>query len=216
MAYITGEREFFGRAFQVTADVLVPRPETEVLVDLALRVLRASPDHGALRVADLGTGSGCVAVTLAAELPQLSVIATDTSEAALGVARANAERHGVAHHVQFVRTSWADGIDELDTVISNPPYVTTAELQAADGEVRDFEPSLALLGGDDGLDAYRALAESLQHRVRAAGTVLLEVDTNRVEAVRQIFSATLPDATASTQVDLTGRARILELRRPPA
>jgi release factor glutamine methyltransferase len=216
VAYITGEREFFGRAFRVSPDVLVPRPETEALVDRALRALRASPDQGALRVADLGTGSGCVAVTLAAELPQLSVIATDTSEAALGVARSNAERHGVANRVQFVRTSWADGVDELDTVISNPPYVTVAELNAADADVRDFEPSLALLGGDDGLDAYRALAASLEHRVRAAGTVLLEVDANRVDAVRQILCAMLPDARASTHADLTGRARVLELWRPPA
>jgi release factor glutamine methyltransferase len=214
VAYITGEREFFGRAFHVTSDVLVPRPETEALVDRALRLLRARPDHGVLRVADLGTGSGCVAVTLAAELPQLRVIATDVSDAALGVAGANAERHGVAHRVDFVSTSWAEGVEELDVAISNPPYVTVAELQAADADVRDFEPSLALLGGDDGLDAYHALAASLQHRVRPAGTVLLEVDTNRIDPVRQIFSATLPDAEAQTHADLTGRARILELQRP--
>jgi release factor glutamine methyltransferase len=216
VAYITGEREFFGRAFRVTPDVLVPRPETEVLVDRALRVLRASPDHSALRIADLGTGSGCVAVTLAAELPHLSVIATDVSEPALDVARSNAERHAVADRVSFVRTSWADGLDALDTVISNPPYVTATELNAADADVRDFEPALALLGGEDGLDTYRALATSLQHRIRPAGSVLLEVDTNRVDAVRQIFMVALPDAEASTHADLTGRARILELQRPPS
>jgi release factor glutamine methyltransferase len=215
VAYITGEREFFGRAFRVTPDVLVPRPETEVLVDRALRVLRASPDHGAQRVADLGAGSGCVAVTLAAELPQVSVIATDVSQPALDVARSNAERHAVADRVSFVLTSWADGVDELDVVISNPPYVTVAELSTADADVRDFEPPLALLGGDDGLDAYRALAASVQNRVRPAGTVLLEVDTNRVDAVRQVMSAALPDAEATTHADLTGRPRILELHRPP-
>jgi release factor glutamine methyltransferase len=216
VAYITGEREFFGRAYRVTPDVLVPRPETEVLVDRALRVLRASPNHGALRVADLGTGSGCIAVTLAAELPQLSVIATDVSEAVLDVARSNAERHGVIDRVTFVRTSWADGLDALDTVISNPPYVTVTELNAADRDVRDFEPALALLGGDDGLDAYRALAASLQHRIRPAGTVLLEVDTHRAGAVGQIMSVALPDGEATTHSDLTGRARILELQRRPS
>ena len=157
VAYITGTREFYGRPFAVTRDVLVPRPDTETLVQRAVAFLRARTG-AELRVADLGTGSGCIAITLAAEVPGMSVTATDVSAAALDVARANAERLEVPG--TFVESSWADALDgTFDLVVSNPPYVTTAELDAVDRDVRDFEPHGALLGGEDGLDAYRALLD---------------------------------------------------------
>jgi release factor glutamine methyltransferase len=211
VAYITGVREFYGRSYRVTPDVLIPRPDTETIVEHALGVLRARGD-AATRVADLGTGSGCIAITLAAEVPGAMVVATDISPSALEVARSNAESLGVA--VTFVESSWADGLDgTFDLIVSNPPYVTTKELEAVDRDVRDFEPRGALLGGDDGLEAYRALLESLQQHVTAA-RVLLEVDPGRAEAVAAIFTAGFPGATALTVADLTGRARVVDVEVP--
>ncbi len=211
VAYITGTREFYGRAFSVDSDVLVPRPETETLVERALAVLRAG-DGAAMRVADLGTGSGCIAITLAAEVQGLEVIATDVSGAALNVARANAERLGV--EVAFVECSWADSLDgRFDLVVSNPPYVTTAELDAVDRDVRDFEPRGALLGGDDGMEAYRALLASVREHVKAA-RILLEVDPRRAGAVASLFEEALPGATTVQIDDLAGRARVVEVVVP--
>jgi release factor glutamine methyltransferase len=211
VAYITGVREFYGRSFAVTPDVLIPRPDTETIVERALTVLRARADAPS-RVADLGTGSGCIAITIAAEVPGAAVVATDISSAALAVARANADRLGVA--VTFIDASWADGLDgAFDLIVSNPPYVTTAELAAVDRDVRDFEPEGALLGGDDGLDAYRALLASVHEHV-AAGGVLLEVDPRRADAVAAMFAAAFPGATTTTVADLTGRARVVEVEVP--
>jgi len=211
VAYITGTREFYGRAFTVNSDVLVPRPETETLVERALAVLRAR-DGAAVRVADLGTGSGCIAITLAAEVSGVEMVATDASGAALTVARANAQRLGVA--VAFVECSWADALDgRFDLIVSNPPYITTAELDAVDRDVRDFEPRAALLGGDDGMDAYRALLASVREHVTAA-RVLLEVDPRRAATVAALFADGVPGATTALIDDLTGRARVVEVEMP--
>jgi release factor glutamine methyltransferase len=211
VAYITGVREFYGRSYEVTPDVLIPRPDTETIIERAIGVLRARGD-AATRVADLGTGSGCIAITLAAEVPSAAVMATDISPAALDVARSNADRIGVA--VTFAEGSWADGLDgAFDLIVSNPPYVTTSELEAVDRDVRDFEPRGALLGGDDGLDAYRALLASLQQHV-VASRVLLEVDPGRADAVAAMFATGFPGATTSTVADLTGRARVVDVELP--
>jgi release factor glutamine methyltransferase len=211
VAYITGTREFYGRAFRVTPDVLVPRPDTETLVQHAVALLRASTG-AALRVADLGTGSGCIAITLAAEVPDASVTATDINPAALEVARANALALGV--EVTVVEGSWADALDgSFDLIVSNPPYVTTEELEAVDRDVRDFEPRDALLGGDDGLDAYRALLNSVRDHVTAA-RVMLEVDPRHADAVAALATATFPRATTSPVPDLTGRTRVLDIEMP--
>ena len=207
VAYITGTREFYGRSFTVTSDVLIPRPDTETIVERALLALRARDGRPA-RVADLGTGSGCIAITLAAEVPGTEVIATDISAAALGVARANAERLEVA--ATFVECSWADALDgDVDLIVSNPPYVTTAELDGVDRDVRDFEPHGALLGGVDGLDAYRALLASLRANVTAAH-LLLEVDPRRAAAVSALMEAALPGAVLTMVPDLTGRTRAVD------
>lgn len=211
VAYITGTREFYGRAFRVTPDVLVPRPDTETLVQHAVALLRASTG-AALRVADLGTGSGCIAITLAAEVPDASVTATDINPAALEVARANALALGV--EVTVIEGSWADALDgSFDLIVSNPPYVTTEELEAVDRDVRDFEPRDALLGGDDGLDAYRALLNSVRDHVTAA-RVMLEVDPRHADAVAALATATFPRATTSPVPDLTGRTRVLDIEMP--
>jgi release factor glutamine methyltransferase len=208
VAYITGTREFYGRPFTVTPDVLIPRPDTETLVQRAVAFLRDRPGPS-LRVADLGTGSGCIAITLGAEIPGTCLVATDVSDAALAVARANATSLGVA--VEFVECSWADGLDgAFDLVVSNPPYVTTEELAGVDRDVRDFEPSGALLGGDDGLEAYRALLASIRDHATTA-RMMLEVDPRHADAVAALVSGAFPSATASPVPDLTGRTRVLDI-----
>ena len=211
VAYITGTREFYGRPFAVTRDVLVPRPDTETLVQRAVEFLRARPG-AELRVADLGTGSGCIAVTLAAEVRGSAVTATDVSAPVLDVARANAAALGV--DVSFVECSWADALEGgYDLIVSNPPYVTTAEFDAVDRDVSDFEPRGALLGGDDGLDAYRALLASIRDHVTAA-RVMLEVDPRHADAVAALVGETFPGATATPVPDLTGRTRVLDIEMP--
>ncbi len=211
VAHITGVREFYGRPFTVTRDVLVPRPETETLVERAVALLRAHAG-GSPRVADLGTGSGCIAITLAAEVPGLDVVGTDVSPAALDVARANAEALDVA--VSFVECSWADLIaGRFDLVVSNPPYVTAVELEVVDRDVRDFEPHGALLGGDDGLDAYRDLIASVRDHVTTA-RLMLEVDPRHAGEVAALIGAAFPGSAASEAPDLTGRSRVLDVVMP--
>ena len=211
VAHITGTREFYGRPFRVTPDVLIPRPDTETLVQRAVSFLRDRPG-AELRVADLGTGSGCIAITLGAEVPGMRVLATDVSPAALEVAGTNAAALGV--EVAFIECSWADSLEgAYDLIVSNPPYVTTEELAAVDRDVRDFEPRGALLGGDDGLDAYRSLLTSIRDHVTAA-RVMLEVDPRHADAVAALVGGTFPGATASPVPDLTGRTRVLDIEVP--
>ncbi len=176
---------------------------------MSVRWPRCRPNNGAVRVADLGTGSGCIAITLAAERPDAEMLATDISAAALEVARANAERLDVP--VAFVETSWADTLQgHFDLVVSNPPYVTSAELEAVDRDVRDFEPRGALLGGEDGADAYRALLASLHGHVTTA-RLMLEVDPRHADAVTALVHDVYPQATITAVPDLTGRTRVLDV-----
>ncbi|HEX6537814.1 MAG TPA: peptide chain release factor N(5)-glutamine methyltransferase, partial [Candidatus Dormibacteraeota bacterium] len=164
VAYITGTREFYGRAFAVTPAVLIPRPETETIIEVALTTLRHSRDTV---VADLGTGSGAIAVTLAAEVPELHVIAVDISAGALEVAGRNAVAHGVEDRVTLAEGDWGGPLTSpVAMVVSNPPYVSTDELAATEPDVRDFEPEVALDGGRDGMDAYHALLDGLPGRLR--------------------------------------------------
>ena len=213
VAYITGVREFYNRTFTVTPAVLIPRPETETLVEVALRRVRESfdRDEGDPVVADLGTGSGCIAVTLAAEIPQLQVIATDATAAALDVARTNTANNGVEQRVTFIEGDWAQPlVAQLDVVVSNPPYVTTQELNATARDVRDYEPRLALDGGTTGLDAYQALLRSLRGRLQPGATLLLEIDPRRAEHVADAVRAVFPEAEICFHQDLTRRDRVLE------
>lgn len=218
VAYITGEREFYGRPFSVSAAVLIPRPETETLVDLALKRIRAVSHHGrAPRIADLGTGSGCVALTLAAEIPAATVVATDLSEAALAVAAANARRHDLAGRVELIAGSWADPLRgrEFDVVVSNPPYIPSAELAALAGDVRDHEPALALDGGEDGLDAYRALLPSLAAILAPGGWAAVEIDIRAATSVSTLARDALGSGLRILgHDDLSGRPRVLSFEAP--
>lgn len=208
---IRGTQEFYSRDFDVRGDVLIPRPETEVLVEAALALVARARSP---RIVDLGTGSGAIAVTLALELPGAWVVATDVSESAVTLARENARRHGVEERVEVRRGDWTEacGDDRFDLVVSNPPYVRSDEITALEPEVRDFEPRAALDGGVDGLDAYRRLAKRVGAVLDPAGTVVLEIGQGQGDAVGELFAAegfTLRGARA----DLAGIERVLVFSR---
>ena len=170
VAYITGKREFYGVALRVSSAVLIPRPETEQLVERALERLR--PVSSA-RVLELGTGSGAIAIALAVRQPSLKILATDVSGAALGLAKRNAREHRVA--IDFVLSDWfgAIGPDRFDLVVSNPPYVASGDPHLGRGDL-PYEPRLALVGGADGLACIRAIAAGARGRLRPGGSLLLE------------------------------------------
>jgi release factor glutamine methyltransferase len=184
VAYITGTREFWGLDFLVTPAVLIPRPETELVVDEALRFLKDSA--GSWQIADVGTGSGCLAVSLARELPHATIVATDISPEALAVARQNAVRHGVADRIHFTATSLMVGVSgPLDLIVANPPYIPRGHADTLSPDVRDHEPAVALFGhGHDGLDDVRALLRQASARLGAAGRLLMEFGFGQADAVR--------------------------------
>jgi release factor glutamine methyltransferase len=217
VAHITGEREFHSRTFRVSPDVLIPRPETETLVGLALaEALGRAPGGEGLRIADIATGSGCIAVTLAAELPGAQVTATDVSEAALAIARVNATRHDVADRVELVQGSWCAPLAprSFDIVVANPPYIPSNELGGLARDVRDHEPVLALDGGPDGIGAYRELLPSIATVLAAGGWAALEIDTRAAEQVSILAVEALgPRTVTQSHPDLTGRPRVVSMTR---
>lgn len=206
---ILGEREFYGRVFRVTPDTLDPRPDTETLVEAALSVM-----PGEARFLDLGTGTGAIAVTLLAERPDARALATDLSEAALAVARGNAERLGVADRVTFIRGNWLEPVSGLfDTILSNPPYIPAGDIEGLSPDVRNFDPGLALLGGSDGLDPYRIIASGAGRYLASGGHVLVEIGAGRAEDVTDIFGEQ-GFAAVTRHKDLGGHERCLVFSRP--
>lgn len=185
VAHITGTREFYGRLFHVTRDVLIPRPETELLVDLALERM---PAGSARTVLDLGTGSGCLAITLALERPNAQVTAVDRAPAALAIARGNAARLGAA--VAFLESDWFDALAgrRFDIIVGNPPYIAAADPHLARGDVR-FEPLSALVAGNDGLDDLRRLIAAAPRHLAPGGSLLLEHGYDQAVAVRSLLLA---------------------------
>jgi len=219
VAYLVGQREFYGRSFVVTPAVLIPRPDTETLVEAALRWARARGDGASLRIADVGTGSGCIAVTMAAELPQASVVATDTSNDALQIARENARRNGVEERVTFVQGEWTEPLQAqapFDMVLSNPPYVTEAEMQELAEDVRNYEPRAALVSGSDGMDSYRRILSGATGVLSPGAYVAFEVDPRRAKQVETLARQHLPSATTRRIHDLTDRDRVVEAVLPAA
>jgi len=219
VAYIRGRRGFRTLDLEVTPAVLIPRPETETLVDVALELLAAMPqgDGAALEVLDVGTGSGCIALALAAENPFVRVLAVDIDEEALAVARRNAARHGLERRVGFARGDLCDDLPpepRFDLVVSNPPYVPADEYAALEPNVRDFEPRAALYGGEDGLDAYRRLIPAAARRLRPGGALAVEVGAGEAVAVRALFAAAGVFCEAEERADLAGIPRVVFARRP--
>ncbi len=219
IAYLVGRREFYSLDFKVTPDVLIPRPETELLVEKALAWFKANPREG-LSMLDVGTGSGCIAVTLAKRTPGLSAVATDCSTGALTIAGENAKTHGVAERIRFIEADLIDLPDGVtpdggfDLVASNPPYISTAETETLPRNVRDYEPHVALFAGDDGLAMYRRLAEGVSKLLRPGGLVLLEIGNNQGDAVVSLFEETGGLDTVGRYKDLAGIERTLAFTMP--
>ncbi len=184
--YITGEQEFWGLPFSVTPDVLIPRPETEHLVEVVLERFR---DHPAPRIADVGTGSGAIAIALANALPQAQITAVDISEAALAVAKKNAARNGVAAQIRWLHSDLLAGVlqENFDAVVSNPPYIAEAERAALPVEVRDHEPSLALFAGTTGLEIYERLIPQACRVLAPAGWLFLEIGFGQQAAIEKFL-----------------------------
>lgn len=212
IAYLTGSREFWSLRLAVDGRVLVPRPESEVLVEAALA--RLEP---AARVADVGTGSGAIAIALASELPGAVFCAVDRSAAALDAARANAELHDVAARISFLEGDLTAPLERFagtfDAVIANLPYIPSGEIANLAREVRDHEPRLALDGGADGLGLISRLIVSAPLVLRGGGWLLLEVGAGQADAVRHLLCASARYESAETVRDLAGIERVVAARR---
>jgi release factor glutamine methyltransferase len=213
VAYIIGVREFWNLQFVVTPAVLIPRPESEFIIEAALSRLREA--SRAWAIADVGTGSGCLAITLAHERPAARVVATDISPAALSVARANAARLGVADRVTFVQTSLLDDAPgPFDLIVANPPYVPASHRPTLSPDARDHEPDLALYGGGaDGLDQARALLAQAPSRLTGNGVMLMEFGFSQAEAIREALLQVQALEPIEILRDLQGHERTLVARR---
>lgn len=207
---ILGTREFYGRSFRVTPDVLDPRADTETLIEAALGLAQG---REALRILDLGTGSGAIALTLLAELPWATAVASDLSAAALRVAKDNAEALGVAGRASFVQANWFAGIGgSFDLIVSNPPYIRLGDIAGLAADVREFDPLGALDGGPDGLEAYRRISGGAGNNLALEGRVVLEIGAEQEDAVNELFTDQ-GFARESQHLDLSGLVRCLVFRR---
>lgn len=213
--YLTGRQEFWGLEFEVGPGVLIPRPETEHVIEVALA--RLGPRRqGSLRIADVGTGSGCIAIALACELPHAEIIAIDISAAALDYSRRNAMRHGVSNQIRFVRGDLLEaGLQPadhkraaFDLIVSNPPYVGLKDAPGLPREVRDHEPPEALFAGDDGLGLYPRLVEDAARMLGPNGTLVLEIGYNGASFVRSLLAGP-PWSHVETSNDLAGIERVI-------
>ncbi len=210
MAYVTGVREFWSMALSVTPDTLIPRPDTETLVECALALI---PPDILWHIADLGTGSGAIALALAHERPHCRIIATDISIAALAVARANAKHHGL-DNIEFHAGSWHTplGQELFEMIVTNPPYVRLSDVHLSQGDVR-FEPSVALIAGEDGLDAIRHIARHSPPRLKAGGWLLIEHGFDQAETVGEILRGNNFEKI-DTFRDYAGQARVTQASKP--
>ncbi len=206
-AYITGRREFYGLSFSVDSSVLVPRPESELLVDAALQIVRSRP---VTRVAEIGTGCGAIAITLALSLPEARIYATDISEPALKVARLNCQNHGVADRICLLAGDMLDPLPgPVDLIVANLPYVP--ELEVSRLGLADFEPLLALDGGRDGLEKIGRLCSGVGDRLRPGGFLLLEMGQGQGRAVTALLRRLFPSAGVEVIPDLAGIDRVMVL-----
>jgi release factor glutamine methyltransferase len=211
---ILGRRAFYAHDFALSAETLEPRADTEALVELCRAPIEAVfAERGACRLADVGTGTGAIAVSLLALYPALRVVAVDLSPGALVTARGNAEAAGVAARFHAVASDYLSAVAApLDIVVSNPPYIPSGDIAGLSREVRDFDPHLALDGGSDGLDAYRALADQALRVLRRPGHAVLEIGQGQASEVCEIFSRN-GLVLAATKDDLAGITRALWFRR---
>ncbi|MFZ0398221.1 MAG: peptide chain release factor N(5)-glutamine methyltransferase [Methyloceanibacter sp.] len=209
---IIGIREFYGRPFRIDASTLDPRPDTETLVEAALGLVdREAP----LNILDLGTGSGCILITLLAELPRASGVGVDVSLGALELARANAQTVGVGDRAAFLASDWLEAVEgSFDLVVANPPYLSAADMAALSPEVRDHDPAPALDGGPDGLSAYRRIVPGLRKALRPGGFALFEIGPDQDQAVSRLLAEAGLDIGEGQHLwrDLAGRPRVVGAR----
>lgn len=213
VAYLIGEKEFYGRPFRVAPGVLIPRPETELVVEVALARIDSRARPGTTRIADAGTGSGCIAISLAAERADLEVVATDVSIDALAIAAGNARRHGVGTRIRFEHTALVGAATGLDLVVSNPPYVPGLDRGTLMPDVRDYEPALALFGGEDGLAVIARLLPAAYAALRPGGALVMEIGVDQAAAVSLLTSGA-GFARLALHRDLAGIPRVVEAVRP--
>jgi release factor glutamine methyltransferase len=207
-AYITGSKHFMSLIFNVTADVLIPRPETELLIENAIELSKAF--QGKISVLDIGTGSGIIAVSLAKFIGDISIYATDSSKKALEVAVENAKKHGVENKIQFIEADLFPKDDQrYDIIISNPPYIKTSDIKGLQPEIRNFEPLAALDGGPDGLDCYRRIAEKAAGYLKEGGFLLLEVASDSAKDVAVLIQDALKTKNLRIKKDLNGLERVI-------
>jgi release factor glutamine methyltransferase len=228
--YLIGKQEFWGLEFEVTPAVLIPRPETEHVVEVALerlgeRGIQINMKTGApsplLHIADIGTGSGCLAVALAHELPHAEIVATDISAPALEIARRNAGRHNVSDRICFVRANLLEGLSQttsqappyFDLIVSNPPYIAHADAPSLPTEIRDHEPPSALFGGPTGVEICARLIEQAGAPLRPGGVLVLELGYRSADAVRTILQAERCWTNIGITNDLAGIPRVIAAER---
>jgi len=223
--YLTGKQEFWGLEFEVTPAVLIPRQETEHVVEVALERLgsrgikinmRTGAPSPLLKIADIGTGSGCLAVALAHELLHAEVLATDISASALEIARRNSARHGVADRVLLLQTDLLTSVNEadpFDLIVSNPPYVARNESHQLSREVREHEPASALFGGPAGIEIYSGLVEQAASALRPRGILVLELGYNSLDHVRALLYGHPAWVNVSVTNDLAGIPRVIAAER---
>lgn len=207
--YLTGEREFYGYALKVSPAVLIPRPESELLVELAIDWLRAHP--GARRVIDLGTGSGAVAIAVAKAVPLVRVVARDVSARALGVAAANVGRYRLSSRIMIERADLLRGAAPADLVLANLPYISAAQKRVRPREL-EYEPALALDGGDDGLSLIRTAMTQAPAVVKRGGCLMFECDPSQVRKMERLARSHWPTATVTIHKDLAGRNRVVRIQ----
>jgi release factor glutamine methyltransferase len=217
LQYITGRQEFWGLDFLVTPDVLIPRPETELLIETALG---AVPDRNKpVTIVDLCTGSGCIAVSLARELPSARIFATDTSAKALEVARENARVHEVPGGIRFLEGDLFGPLEELDIrgqvdiIVSNPPYVPLGERRTLQPEVRDYEPAAALFAGPDGTELHRRIIGTAPRFLKGKGCLIMEMGLGQADKLRQMVRDAGAYDSPSVLKDLAGIERVIEARK---
>ena len=210
LRYIVGSCEFYGVEIACTRAALIPRPETEMLVEFAIEA--SSRRGGIVRFADVGTGSGAIAVAIAANAPNATVVATDASADALALAATNVERYGIGDRVTLVKSDLLAGLGEFDVIVANLPYVSESEWIVLEPEVRDHEPKSALVGGATGLEIIERLLEAAPAHLSRGGALALEIGADQGAATTRLARERFPDASICVTKDLVGHDRVLEVR----
>ncbi|MCK1740281.1 peptide chain release factor N(5)-glutamine methyltransferase [Bradyrhizobium sp. 139] len=216
VARILGTREFWGLPFRLSEATLVPRPDTETVVELALELFRERKDSHPPRIADIGTGSGAILLALLHEIPDAFGVGTDLSLTALATARGNAAALGLGDRSGFIACSYATALrGPFDLIVSNPPYIPSAEIPKLSVEVREHDPHLALNGGNDGYDAYRALIPQAAERLCPGGALIVEAGQGQAGNIETLMAATALVLDRPPKSDLTGIARAVSARKMP-